>query len=101
MRPGYRLLSGLLCLTLLISGLGCVTAGSRRSRTADTSIPGVDGGSSGPARDPVQVIRGEPGSETVWIYRYEGGPTAAVTILLVIFFVAIIAVALMGRAGVR
>jgi hypothetical protein len=49
--------------------------------------------------DPVLVIRGEPGSETVWVYRYEGGPTTAATILLVIFFVAIIAVAVMGKGG--
>ncbi|MBI3857717.1 MAG: hypothetical protein HY293_18705 [Planctomycetes bacterium] len=40
--------------------------------------------------DPNQIIRGDPGTDTEWIYRYEGGPGTACTVLLVIFFVVLI-----------
>ncbi|HEV3029648.1 MAG TPA: hypothetical protein VG457_18870 [Planctomycetota bacterium] len=100
MRPGYRSLSGFLCAALLLSALGCLTGPEQASSDSRYLYPGMSMEEvSGQLGNPNQVIKGEPGSETVWIYRYEGGPSAAATVFLVIFFVALIALAVMSRGG--
>jgi len=48
---------------------------------------------------PDLVIRGDPGTETVWVYRYSGGPNVVCTIFLVIFVVAIIAALVFAGGG--
>lgn len=48
---------------------------------------------------PALIVRGDPGTETVWVYRYEGGPSVVCTIFLVIFVVAIIAALLFAKGG--
>ena len=51
---------------------------------------------------PNQIIRGDPGTETVWIYRYSGGTSTGsvvLTIFAVIFVVAIIAVLVVAAGG--
>jgi hypothetical protein len=100
MNAGYRSVSGVLCAALLLSGLGCYTGREWAESDSRYLYPGMSmqevadrlGG-------PAQEIKGEPGSETVWIYRYEGGPSTAATIFLVIFFIAIILLALSARGG--
>lgn len=49
--------------------------------------------------EPAQVIPGDAGSETVWIYRFEGGTNVVGTIALVLVFVAIIALVAMSKSG--
>jgi hypothetical protein len=100
MRPGYRSLSGFLCAALLATSLGCATGREQAESDSRYLYPGMSMDEvSYQLGTPNQVIKGEPGSETVWIYRYEGGPGAAATVFLVIFFVAIIALILMSRGG--
>ncbi|HLY73942.1 MAG TPA: hypothetical protein VKU80_07465 [Planctomycetota bacterium] len=100
MHPGYRCVSIGLCAALLLSALGCATGREEAESESQYLYPGMSMQEvSDQLGQPVQVIRGEPGSETVWIYRYEGGPSTAATILLVVFFVAIIALAVMARGG--
>jgi hypothetical protein len=49
--------------------------------------------------EPDLTIRGDPGTETVWVYRYEGGPSVACVVIAVIFVVAIIAVLVLAKGG--
>lgn len=100
MTPGARIISGLLCHTLLLSGLGCVSGREQAESESRYLYPGMSMEEvSDRLGDPVQIIKGEPGTETIWIYRYEGGPTAAATVIMVIFFVAIIALVVMAKGG--
>jgi len=100
MRPGTRLISGVLCQTLLLSGLSCVSGRERAESECRYLYPGMSMGEvSDCLGDPVLVIKGGPGTETIWVYRYEGGPTVAATVVMVIFFVAIIALAVMAKGG--
>jgi len=100
MHSGYRCLCCGLCATLLLSALGCATGREQAESESQYLYPGMSMQEvSDRLGDPIQVIRGEPGSETVWIYRYEGGPSTAATIFMVVFFVAIVALAFMARGG--
>lgn len=47
---------------------------------------------------PALIVRGDPGTETVWFYRYEGGPNVVCTVFLVVFFVVLL-VALVAAGG--
>lgn len=100
MIPGYRCLSGVLCVALFLSATGCMTSREQADSETRYLYPGMlmdeVAAQLGP---PAQIIQGDPGSETVWIYRYEGGPTAAATVFLVIFFMAIVVLAVAGRGG--
>lgn len=49
--------------------------------------------------DPDLVVRGDPGAETTWFYRYEGGASTAVTVFLVIFFIVLIVVLVAAASG--
>jgi hypothetical protein len=48
---------------------------------------------------PDLVVRGDPGTETVWFYRYSGGPSVVCTVFAVIFVVAIIAVLVLAAGS--
>ena len=48
--------------------------------------------------DPHVVVKGDPGTDTEWIYHYEGGPSAAAYVLLIVFAVALIAVLVLASA---
>jgi outer membrane protein assembly factor BamE (lipoprotein component of BamABCDE complex) len=49
--------------------------------------------------DPDLVVRGDPGSDTSWFYRYEGGANAVCTVFLVIFFIVLIVVLVAAASG--
>jgi len=100
MRSGGRFVSGLLCLTILASASGCSTSREVAESESRTLYPGMSMQEvADRLGNPSQVIKGEPGSETLWIYRFEGGPSAAATVVMVVFFVAILAAAVMSRGG--
>ncbi|HLY09809.1 MAG TPA: hypothetical protein VKW04_10935 [Planctomycetota bacterium] len=100
MRPGYRFVSGLLSAALLVSVSGCATSREQAEAESRSLYPGMTMGEvADQLGPPSQVITGEPGSETVWIYRFEGGPSPAMTVLLVVLFVAIIALAFAAKGG--
>jgi hypothetical protein len=48
---------------------------------------------------PDLVISGDPGTETVWVYRYNGGPGVVATVFAVVFVVAIIAVLVLAAGS--
>lgn len=100
MSAGARSLSGFLCLTLFASSSGCSTSREVAESESRYLYPGMTMEEvADRLGNPTQVIKGEPGAETVWVYRFEGGPSAAATVVMVIFFVAILAAAVMAKGG--
>jgi hypothetical protein len=49
--------------------------------------------------DPDLVVRGDPGTETSWFYRYDGGAGTVCTVFLVIFFIILIVVLVAAASG--
>ncbi|HUR38447.1 MAG TPA: hypothetical protein VM222_03090, partial [Planctomycetota bacterium] len=100
MRPGYRPLSGILCATLLLASTGCQSVQEQADESLNSLYAGMTmeevSSRLGP---PTQIIQGDPGTETTWVYRFEGGPNAVATVFLVILFVALIAAVAMGGGG--
>lgn len=47
--------------------------------------------------EPNVIVRGDPGSDTEWVYRYEGGPSTAATIFFVVFFVVLIVAIVLSK----
>jgi hypothetical protein len=49
--------------------------------------------------EPDLIVRGDPGTETVWVYRYEDGASVVCWIVAFIFVVALIAVLVFAKGG--
>ena len=98
MRPGYRPLCGVLCAALLLASSGCQSSQEAAQEGTASLYPGM-------SMDEVSALLGAPAqivqleSETHWIYRFEGGPNAVVTVFMVILFVALIAALAMSKSG--
>jgi len=100
MNSGGRCVAGALCATIFLSALGCVSGVERAEQERRFLYPGMSMDEvAAQLGEPAQVIKGDPGSETVWIYRFEGGPTVAATIALAVLFVALIVVVAMSKSG--
>jgi len=98
--PGYRAIARVLCAALLLSALGCAGGVERAEHERQFLYPGMTMQEvADQLGEPSQIIQGDPGTETAWIYRYEGGPGAAATVFLVIFFVLVIAALALGGGG--
>jgi hypothetical protein len=100
MRPGYRPLCGVLCAALLLASSGCQSGQEQAEESRHAVYPGMTMEEvSALLGAPAQIIQGDPGTETTWIYRFEGGPNAVATVFMVIVFVALIAAMAMSRSG--
>lgn len=100
MRPGYRAIALSLSTSVLLAGLGCASGREQAESESRYLYPGMSMQEvSERLGEPHQVIQGGPGTETYWIYRYEGGPTAAATVVMVLVFVAIVALAVASKSG--
>lgn len=96
----WRPVACLLSSCLLLSAAGCFSGHDRAQEYGATIHPGMSMDEVvSQLGDPDQVIKGEPGTDTHWIYRYEGGPGVILTIILVIFVVVLIAALVMGGGG--
>jgi outer membrane protein assembly factor BamE (lipoprotein component of BamABCDE complex) len=49
--------------------------------------------------DPALIVRGDPGTEETWFYRYEGGPTTVAWVFLAIFVVVLLVVLVAAAGG--
>ena len=49
--------------------------------------------------DPSLIVRGDPGTETTWYYRYDGGPGTACIVFAVIFVILLIVVLVAAGGG--
>src|SRR6185295_416628 len=78
---------------LVLSSAGCFTGRDYAEESASLIEPGMTMSQvAGRLGDPDLTVRGDPGSDTEWIYRFEGGPSPAATVFLIIFFVLLIVV---------
>jgi outer membrane protein assembly factor BamE (lipoprotein component of BamABCDE complex) len=94
-RPAARVVS--VCLAL--SASGCFTAQEWAAGDGARIEPGMTMEEVlYQLGDPHVVVKGDPGTDTEWIYRYESGPSAAAYVLLIVFFVALIAVLVVASA---
>src|SRR5437016_13840803 len=99
MRQIARSLACLLSVCLALSASGCFTGreyaeGSRRLVVEGMSMEEV----AGQLGEPDLIVRGDPGTDTSWVYRFSGGPGTVATIFLIIFFVALIVVLVAASA---
>lgn len=101
MRPVTRPIAGLLCAAVLAASPGCSTSSVEVAEEESRHLyPGMTMQEvADRLGNPTQVLKGDPGSDTVWIYRFEGGPNAAATVVMVVVFVAVIAAAVLGGGG--
>lgn len=101
MKPGYAPVSRLLCGAVLLSSVaGCATGREQAESECRTLYPGMSMQEvADHLGNPHQVIRGEPGSETVWVYRYEGGPNTVAVVVGVLLFVALVALVVASKSG--
>lgn len=49
--------------------------------------------------DPALIVRGDPGTEETWFYRYEGGATAIAWVFIAIFVLVLIVVLVAAASG--
>ena len=88
----------LACLPLAASS--CYTGQQYAEESARHIVPGM---SMSEVRaklgDPDLIVRGDPGTETSWFYRYEGGASTFCTVFLVIFFIILIVVLVAAASG--
>lgn len=98
MKSGLRSVALGLCATLALHGTGCVSGVERAEEERQYLYPGM-------SMEEVSSRLGEPsqiltvGSETTWIYRFEGGTNVVGTIALVVVFVALIALIALSKSG--
>jgi outer membrane protein assembly factor BamE (lipoprotein component of BamABCDE complex) len=90
----------LLSVCLVLSSAGCYTGRDYAEESAGLIEPGMTMSQvAGRLGDPDLVVRGDPGSDTEWIYRFEGGPNPVTVAFLVIFFVLLIVVLAASKGG--
>jgi hypothetical protein len=99
MKSARRIVAILLGASLVWSAAGCFTGQDYAEESGSMLSPGMSMDEvQYQLGDPHQVIKGDPGADTVWVYRYEGGPGTALTIFLVIFFVVLIVAIVLSRS---
>lgn len=90
----------LLAASIPLAASGCYTGAQYAAESGARVRPGM---SMAEVRaelgDPDLVVRGDPGTETSWFYRYEGGASTCATVFLVIFFVALIVVLVVAASN--
>jgi len=100
MKKWWRLGAVALVLCVFHSATGCYTGRQYADESAAILSPGMTMDEvAAQLGEPDQVVKGDPGTDTYWIYRYEGGPSPAAVVFMVILFVAIIAVLVLAKGG--
>ena len=91
MRMLRRPLAAAVSLCLLLTAAGCFSGQEWAVDGGAQVLPGMTMGEvEGRLGQPFQIVRGEDGQDTEWIYRYESGPSTACIVFMVIFFVVLI-----------
>ena len=90
----------LLAACIPLAASGCYTGSQYASESGARLRLGMTMGEvRGQLGDPDLVVRGDPGTETSWFYRYEGGASAVCYVFLVIFFIILIVVLVAAASG--
>lgn len=83
---------------LMLWAAGCYTGQDYATDSGLMVSPGMTMGEvASRLGEPNLILRGDPGTDTEWVYRYEGGPSVACTVFLVIFFVALIVAIVLSK----
>lgn len=84
-------LAAAVCVCLVLTAAGCFS-GQEWAYDGGASVsPGMTMEEvQGRLGDPHQVVRGESGGDTEWVYRYDSGPSTACIVFMVVFFVVLI-----------
>jgi hypothetical protein len=92
-------IAALLAACLPLAASGCYTAHEYAAESVGKVSTGMTMAEvRARLGDPDLVVRGDPGTETSWFYRYEGGPGTLCAVVLVIFCIVLL-VALVAAAG--
>ena len=76
---------------LLFTAAGCFSGMEWADESGARVAPGMSMDEvQGRLGQPYQVVRGEDGGDTEWIYHYDSGPSTACVVFMVIFFVVLI-----------
>src|SRR5689334_6695891 len=93
MRKKWRPVAYGVSVCLALSASGCFTGQEYAADSGAQIHPGMSMEEVHyQLGDPDLVIRGDPGTDTEWVYRYEAGATPVVWALLVVFAVVLIVV---------
>jgi hypothetical protein len=99
MKSAWRIVAILLGASLVWSAAGCFTGQDYAEESGAQLAPGMTMDEvQGQLGDPHLVIKGDPGTDTVWVYRYEGGPSTALVVFMVIFFVVLIVAIVLSKS---
>jgi hypothetical protein len=99
MRMLRRPLAAAVSLCLLLTAAGCFSGQEWAVDGGAQVLPGMTMGEvEGRLGQPFQIVRGEDGRDTEWIYRYESGPSTACIVFMVIFFVVLIVAVVASRS---
>ena len=100
MRRTRRLAACAVSICLVWSVSGCFTAQEYAADSGAMIAPGMSMEEvHDRLGDPDLVIKGDPGTDTEWIYRYEGGASPAVYVLAVVFVVTLVVLLLAASRG--
>jgi hypothetical protein len=93
-----RVVAVLVSACLLLWAAGCYTGEDYASESGLALSPGMSMAEvESQLGEPNLIVRGDPGTDTEWIYRYEGGPGTAATIFFVVFFVVLIVAIVLSK----
>ena len=100
MRKAWRLVAVAVCVCLLLSAAGCFSGQEYAEQNGARIHPGMSMDEvQVQLGDPDLVLRGDPGTDTEWIYRCEGGATAVATVFLILVCVVLIVFLVAAKGG--
>jgi len=99
MRKMWRPVACALSVCLLLWASGCYSGQQWAAESGAQIHPGMSMDEvQYQLGDPDLVVRGDPGTDTEWVYRYDSGATPVVWALLVVFAVVLIVVLVAASA---
>ena len=104
MRKNWRSVACALSVCVMLSASGCYTAQEYAADSGARIEPGMSMEEVAyRLGDPDLVLKGDPGTDTEWVYRYEGGATTVayvfLAILVVVLVVFLVAASAKGGGG--
>jgi hypothetical protein len=98
MRTAGRLSAIFVGACVLIWSAGCYTGQDYATENGLMLSPGMSMAEvESRIGEPTLIVKGDPGSDTEWIYRYSGGPSTAATVFMVVFFVVLIVAIVLSK----
>jgi len=91
MRRMWRPVAGVLSACVALSASGCFTAQEWAADSGARIEPGMTMEEVAyRLGEPDLIVKGDPGTDSEWVYRFSGGPGAAATVLIIVFVVVLV-----------